>query len=96
MSCLEARGDGVHIHIKVVPGASRDRIMGLLGDALKIQVAAPPEKGKANKVVVELLAKALGVGARQVSVISGAHGPRKVLRVTGLSLEAARSALGID
>ncbi|MGB9626422.1 MAG: DUF167 domain-containing protein, partial [Phycisphaerae bacterium] len=46
---------GVEVAVKVVPGSSRDRIMGVLGDALKIAVAAPPEKGKANQAVIEVL-----------------------------------------
>lgn len=38
--------------VKVVPGSSRDQIVGRLGDALKIKVTAPAEKGKANTAVV--------------------------------------------
>ncbi|MFM7075771.1 MAG: DUF167 domain-containing protein, partial [Planctomycetaceae bacterium] len=49
------------LEVKVVPGSSRDQIVGWLGDALKIKVTAPPEKGKANERVVELLAGALGI-----------------------------------
>lgn len=41
------------LKVKVVPGASRDEIVGWLGDALKIKVTAPPEKRRANEVVVE-------------------------------------------
>ena len=48
------------LRVKVVPGSSRDGIVGRLGDALKIKVTAPPKKGKANEAVVELLAAAVG------------------------------------
>ena len=48
--------------MKVVPGSSRDQVVGWLGDASKIKVTAPPEKGKANEAVIELLAEPLGVG----------------------------------
>lgn len=80
-------GGGVEIRVKVVPGASRDRIAGLLGDALKVQVSAAPERGKANAAVEALLAKALGVDARSVKVVSGLTSPRKVVRVMGVSAE---------
>ena len=58
--------DGAVIAVKAVPGASRDRIVGVLGDALKIAVAAAPEKGKANQAIAATLAKALGVDKRAV------------------------------
>ncbi|MGI9178416.1 MAG: DUF167 domain-containing protein, partial [Pirellulales bacterium] len=40
------------LRVKIVPGSSRNEIVGWLGDALKIKVTAPPEKGKANDAVV--------------------------------------------
>ncbi len=70
--------------IKAVPGASRDRIAGLYGDALKVQVSAPPEGGKANVRLCALLAAALGVPQRDVRVVHGASSARKVIAVSGL------------
>ncbi len=86
---LRAVAGGVEIAVKVVPGASRDRIVGPLGDDLKIQVAAPPEKGRANAAVVRLLAEALGVSENKVSVVAGPTSPRKTVRVEGVSAEQA-------
>jgi uncharacterized protein (TIGR00251 family) len=96
MDCLKHISGGVEINIKVVPGASRDRIAGVLGDALKIQVAAPPEKGKANKSVCALLAEAVGVHSRDVAVVSGHTSPRKVVRIMGTTVGALRAALGLS
>lgn len=93
MDYLKSVSRGVEINVKVVPGASRDRIAGALGDALKIQVAAPPEKGKANKAVCALLAEAVGVHGRAVAVVGGQTSPRKVVLVTGVTVEAVRAAL---
>ena len=73
------------LNVKVVPGASRDRVVGRYGDAVKVQVAAPPEGGKANKAVVTLLAEALGVKAAQVRLVRGHGQSRKVIEVEGLS-----------
>lgn len=80
--------------MKVVPGSSRDRIVGWLGDALKIKVTAPPEKGKANERVVELLAGALGIDAADVAIVAGHASPSKVVAIAGLDGDAVREALG--
>ncbi len=88
-----AADSGVLIRVKAVPGASRDQITGLLGDRLKIRVAAPPEEGKANQAICLLIAKALGVGKRDVSVESGHSNPEKTIRANGVSCEAASAAL---
>jgi len=72
------------ITVKVVPGSSRDQIVGWLGDALKIKVAAAPEKGRANQAVVKLLAKTLSVSREAIEVVSGHTSPSKVIAIDGL------------
>jgi uncharacterized protein (TIGR00251 family) len=82
-----AAGSSV-LHVKVVPGAKRDEIVGRYGDdALKIRVAAPPERGKANSSCVRLLAAWLGVPPAKVSIIRGEAQPRKTFRIEGLTQE---------
>ena len=90
---LTETADGVLIPVKVVPGASRDRIAGVLDGALKINVAAPPEKGKANKAVIALLARVLGTRKNQLAVVAGPTTARKTIAVEGVSAESVRSAV---
>lgn len=87
---LTETADGVLIPVKVVPGASRDRIAGVLDGALKINVAAPPEKGKANKAVIALLARVLGVRKNHLAVVAGQTSPRKTIAATGLTAADVR------
>jgi uncharacterized protein (TIGR00251 family) len=84
---------GVWIDVKAVPGASRDRIAGWLANALKVQVAAPPERGQANERLCGVLAAALGVPVRAVRVLRGATTPRKTVAVAGLAASDARARL---
>lgn len=93
MDVFEPQGGDVLIRVKVVPGASRDRVVGVLGSRLKVCVSAPPEGGKANRAVSELIASALGVRARDVIVESGSASPEKTLRVSGVTLDRARQQL---
>jgi len=79
--------------VKAVPGSSRERIVGVLGDALKITTAAAPEKGKANSAVAGTLARALGVDGRRVRLASGQRSPRKEFHVAGLSVDEIRGRL---
>lgn len=80
--------------VKVVPGSSRDQIVGWLGDALKIKVAAPPKKGKANEAVIALVAERLGLPADAVAVVSGHSSPSKVIAINGMDDGAIKKALG--
>ncbi len=77
-------GKAVRVLVKVVPGSRKSEIAGRYGDRLKVKVAAPPEDGRANAAVCELLASDLGLPARSVSVISGHASPQKTIRMTGL------------
>jgi len=86
-------GDAVILAVKVVPGSSRDRVVGVLGASLKIATSATPEKGKANAAVAGTLAGALGVARRSVSLVSGQTSPQKEFRVEGLSEEQLRAIL---
>ena len=73
------------LSIKVVPGSSRDRLVARYGDAIKVQVSAPPEGGKANQAVVELIAEALGVRPNQVRIAKGQAQSRKIVQIDGLT-----------
>jgi len=84
---------GVTLRLRVAPGASRDRISGVHGDALKIAVAAPPENGKANRAVVALLAEALGCRRADVTVVSGLASRDKVARIAGADAAAVRDRI---
>lgn len=78
------------LKVKVVPGASRSQVVGWLGDALKVKVTAPPEKGRANAAIVTLLAKALGISADHVEIASGHASPLKTITITGLDDDAIK------
>jgi uncharacterized protein (TIGR00251 family) len=81
------------LSIKVVPGSSQNQIAGKLGDAVKIQVTAPPEAGEANKAVIDLLAEALGITSYRIKLIRGHYDSRKVMQITGLTSEQVESKL---
>ncbi len=87
---------GVRLTVKVVPGASRDRLVGALGKALKLAVAAPPEGGKANTAVCQLLARSLGVKAADVTIVTGHAQPLKHVLVQGLTAADVRQRLALD
>ena len=62
---------GVVVSVKVQPNASKDRVVGKHGDQIKIAVTVAPEKGKANKAVIKVLSKLLGVKSSDIQIISG-------------------------
>jgi uncharacterized protein (TIGR00251 family) len=71
--------------VKVVPSSSRDIIVGWLGEALKIKVRAPAEKGRANKAVEKIIANALGISISSVSVVSGHTTVLKTIEISDIN-----------
>ncbi len=76
---LTHSADGYQIRIKVVPGASKSEIVGVYGDRLKVRIAAPPEKGRANSALLALLHALPNV--QEVFLVSGETSPEKVVKV---------------
>ena len=84
--------------VKVVPGAARSEVAGLLGAgllgaAVKVRVAAPPQGGQANRAVCALLAERLGLPLAQVTVVAGPASPVKVIGLVGITENEAKARL---
>jgi uncharacterized protein (TIGR00251 family) len=85
-------GQGALFWVRVVPGASSDRVVGWQSDGkLRVRISAPPERGRANKALARLLARRLGVRASAFQVVSGETSREKRLQVKGVSPDQVRT-----
>jgi len=78
---------GVTFRVRVQPGASKNEIVGIQEDALKIRISAPPVEGKANKALIQFLAKQLAVKRNQVEIMSGHTSRIKTIHVVGEGIQ---------
>lgn len=85
MIALEPHADGTILPVRAHPGARRNEIRGEQDGQLKVCVTQAPEKGKANKAVVELLAKKLGLKKSQIALLSGETSHQKRFLLVGIS-----------
>ncbi len=83
----ENHPDGVILPVRAQPGARRNEIRGVQDGMLKVCVTQSPEKGKANKAIVELLCKTLGLKKSQVELISGDTSHQKKFLLRGITPE---------
>ncbi|MBK8014563.1 MAG: DUF167 domain-containing protein [Deltaproteobacteria bacterium] len=82
---IHEKQGGHEIDVLAVPRAARSRVVGLHGDRLRIQLAAPPADGAANRALLDILAEQLGIRKTSLTLISG-HGSRaKRVRIEGLT-----------
>jgi len=84
----QAFPDHVRLSVRLTPNGGRDAIDGLetVSDGecyLKARVSVAPEKGKANKALIALLSKSLGLPKSTLSIISGDTARKKILRIEG-------------
>ena len=82
------------MRLRVSPGAKGNSVKGLYGDgAIRLSVAAPPVDGKANAEVEKFLSSLFGVPKGDVSVVNGASGRDKTVRVRGAEPGDVRARL---
>ena len=93
---IKQAGGSVVFTVKVVPAGSRTVIVGLLDGMLKIKLSAAPEKGKANRSLIDFLAEKLGVKKKAVAIISGQTNPIKQIQVLDITAETLLKKLGLD
>ncbi len=89
---------GTTFQVKVNPRARKNAITGVVGDALKLALTAPPLEGRANEACIAYLAEFLNVPRSSVTIAAGETSRQKLIRVAGLSAaqveEALREILG--
>ncbi len=90
---LTTCSDGILLPVQAQPGARRQGVVGLHGGRLKVAVTTAPEKGKATKEILRVLAAALQLRPQQVTLHSGPTNPHKVVLITGLALEELQRRL---
>ena len=74
----------VTLNIKVEPRSSRSEIVGPYGESLKVKLTSPPVEGKANKELIEVLAKGFGIAKKNIEIVSGQSSKNKVVRLNGV------------
>ena len=75
------------IKVKVLPRSSKNQVVGKEGDLFKVKLTSPPVEGKANKALIEFLAKKLGIPKANVEIKSGKSSKLKSILIYGLTLE---------
>jgi uncharacterized protein (TIGR00251 family) len=86
--------DEIVITVKVVPGSSRTESVGLHGQAYKIKIAAPPEKGKANKMLVAFLAGQLNIKRNAIEIKNGKTSCVKQVLLRGVTKQDVQTHFG--
>lgn len=69
------------INIKVFPGASREELVEKDG-ILKAYIKAPPDKGKANKALIALIAREYKVRKADIRIVRGLTARNKTVEIT--------------
>jgi uncharacterized protein len=89
-----AEKDGrVRFAVRVQPRASRNELVGMHGDALKIRLTAPPVDGAANDKLVIFLSELFAVSRNSVMIVGGETSRSKTIEISGITEHAVRSAV---
>ncbi|MBL8796634.1 MAG: DUF167 domain-containing protein [Planctomycetia bacterium] len=94
MIVLSEHPEGLLLPVRAQPGARKAGVLGEQGGSLKVAVTAPPEDGRANKALLEVLREALDLKRSQLELFSGETSREKKFLVRGLSRQELTARLG--
>jgi len=95
LDCLKLHPKGTVVSLYVQPRSSRNQIVGLHGDNLKVKLTSPPVEGAANKCCCDYLAKLFKLSKSEVELISGDKARQKRVLLRGLSPQLVESILNV-
>jgi len=78
-------GKDVVIKVKIIPGSSKSKVIGVYNNSLKITITAPPIEGKANKKCITYIAKCFDVAKSKIEIISGQTSKNKLIKIYDIS-----------
>ena len=91
--CLQETANGVVLRLRVQPRSSRNQVVGLQGEALKVKLTSPPVDGAANKACCTYLAKLFNIAKTEVELVAGDKSRDKRVLLHGISLQQATEVL---
>jgi len=93
MISVQQQGDSVTFSVRVHPRAHRERVAGVLGNALKLEITAPPVEGRASQACIEFFAQLLKVPRSSVTIAAGNNSRNKVIQVAGVGAARVKQTL---
>lgn len=78
---------GIRLAVKVTPNAGRNEITGFKDGVLQVRIAAPPDKGKANKELIDFLSRRLGLKKSSIAITRGLNSRNKIIAIEDISRE---------
>ncbi len=83
--CFKITGRDIVIKVKIIPGSSKNKIIGAYNDSLKINITSPPVEGEANKKCIAYLAKCFDVAKSKLEIVSGKNSKNKLIKIYDFS-----------
>ncbi|NJD61814.1 MAG: YggU family protein [Deltaproteobacteria bacterium] len=84
------------LEVRVVPRSSKEEVAGLVEGAIRVKLTAPAVENRANDALVRFLSRVLDVPRRQVEVVAGMRGRRKIVRIHGATKQDVFRRLGLE
>jgi uncharacterized protein (TIGR00251 family) len=93
---ISTTAKGIVFSILVIPRSARNEVVGVVDDALKLKIAAPPLEGRANAECVRFLSQLLAVQKTQVTITGGHKSRKKTVCITGVKAETIEALISSD